>query len=59
MELDGEQAAAYLRGLALELEGKLQGWTVACVDGWPLGWGKADNGVLKNHYPKGLRMLGS
>lgn len=59
VELDGERAAAYLRGLALELEGPLQGWTVACVDGWPLGWGKADNGVLKNHYPKGLRMLGS
>ena len=54
-----ERAAAYLRGLSLELEGTLQGWTVACVDGWPLGWGKADNGVLKNHYPKGLRMLGS
>jgi len=22
----------------------------------PLGWGKEFNGVLKNHYPKGLRI---
>jgi NOL1/NOP2/fmu family ribosome biogenesis protein len=25
------------------------------VDGYSLGWGKADGNTLKNHYPKGLR----
>jgi NOL1/NOP2/fmu family ribosome biogenesis protein len=31
------------------------GWTLAAVDGFPLGWGKRVAGVLKNHYPRGLR----
>ncbi|MFR8166601.1 MAG: methyltransferase RsmF C-terminal domain-like protein [Enterocloster sp.] len=25
------------------------------VDGFSLGFAKADRGALKNHYPKGLR----
>ena len=32
-----------------------KGWTLVTVDGVSIGWGKAQNGVLKNHYPKGLR----
>ena len=31
------------------------GWCLVKVDGFSLGWGKADGKVLKNHYPKGLR----
>ena len=27
------------------------------VDGHSLGWGKGSVGVLKNHYPKGLRLF--
>lgn len=34
-------------------EGK--GWYLICVDGFSLGWGKLAGGVMKNHYPKGLR----
>ena len=26
-------------------------------NGWPLGWGRAVGGTLKNHYPKGLRTM--
>ena len=26
-------------------------------NGWPLGWGRAAGGTLKNHYPKGLRTM--
>ena len=29
------------------------GWTVVTVDGFPLGWGKGVQGMLKNHYPRG------
>lgn len=29
-------------------------WTLVCVDGISLGWGKVAGGVIKNHYPKGL-----
>ena len=32
-----------------------RGWCLVCVDGYPIGWGKGDATVLKNHYPKGLR----
>lgn len=31
------------------------GWCIVNVDGYSLGWGKASKGILKNHYPKGLR----
>lgn len=27
------------------------------VEGIPLGWGKESSGVIKNHYPKGLRKV--
>ena len=34
----------------------LSGWCPATVLGHPVGWGKAVDGVLKNHIPKGLRI---
>ncbi|WP_338463330.1 RsmB/NOP family class I SAM-dependent RNA methyltransferase [Brevibacillus borstelensis] len=46
----------YLKGEALSREGEA-GWTLVCVDGFPVGWGKQADGQLKNHYPKGLRWL--
>lgn len=30
-------------------------YTLMCVDGYSIGWAKNVNGMLKNHYPKGLR----
>ncbi len=54
LSADSPEAAAYLEGhtLPTDLE---NGWALVCVDGFPLGWGKVTKGVLKNHYPKGLR----
>lgn len=46
----------YLHGETIPCESTSKGWTLVCVDGLPLGWGKAVNGTLKNHYPKGLRI---
>ena len=51
---DEEQVRAYLRGETLPAQGE-KGWCLVLVDGYSLGWGKISNGVLKNHYPKGLR----
>ncbi|HEX3015774.1 MAG TPA: hypothetical protein VHQ46_05275, partial [Desulfobacteria bacterium] len=34
-----------------------KGWNLVTVDGFPLGWGKYDGDLLKNHYPKGLRWV--
>lgn len=44
----------YLRGESLVTGGE-KGWTLVCIDGYSAGWGKVSNGMLKNHYPKGLR----
>ena len=44
----------YLNGLTLNREGE-KGWHLICVDGYSLGWGKLAGGIVKNHYPKGLR----
>lgn len=49
------EIAAYLRGETLP--GQQKGWTLVAVDGLNLGWAKGSEGVLKNHYPKGLRRL--
>lgn len=53
---DDPRAAAFLRGESLpcaEVTG--DGWTLVTVDGCSIGWGKCTGGILKNHYPKGLR----
>ncbi len=46
--------SAYLNGQTLPAEGE-KGWYLICVDGFSLGWGKLAGGMMKNHYPKGLR----
>lgn len=46
----------YLNGQTLNVNCD-KGWTLVCVDGYGIGWGKVSNGILKNHYPKGLRSL--
>ena len=54
----GELAEHYLKGETLtipEENSDLKGWVLVTCDGYSLGFGKADRGVLKNHYPKGLR----
>ena len=52
---DRDQAAAYLNGQTISAEGE-KGWYLICLDGFGLGWGKLAGGVMKNHYPKGLRI---
>ena len=50
-----ELVAAYLRGQTFPAEGE-KGWYLVCVDGFSLGWGKLAGGIMKNHYPRGLRI---
>lgn len=45
---------AYLNGQTFPAEGD-KGWYLVCVDGFSIGWGKLAGGIMKNHYPKGLR----
>lgn len=51
-----ERVGKYLRGETFEADVK-NGWCMVCVEGFPLGFGKAVNGTIKNHLPKGLRMF--
>jgi len=53
VHLTEEQARLYQNGQVVPAEGK--GWVLACFAGLPLGWGKISDGMMKNHYPKGLR----
>ncbi len=46
--------SAYLNGQTFPFEGE-KGWYLILVDGYSLGWGKLAGGIMKNHYPKGLR----
>ena len=46
---------AYLNGRTFSAEGE-KGWYLICVDGFSIGWGKLAGGVMKNHYPRGLRV---
>lgn len=48
------QLRQYLHGEALP--SAQTGWTLITVDGVSLGWAKGAGGMLKNHYPKGLRL---
>ncbi len=54
-ELSQEEAARYLNGQTVAC--KQKGYGVVTVEGIPLGWIKASEGMGKNHYPKGLRTL--
>ena len=55
MDLNDAQAVKYLASEAIEWDGD-KGWTLITWKNLPLGWGKASNGMMKNHLPKGLRL---
>ncbi|MGG5253918.1 RsmF rRNA methyltransferase first C-terminal domain-containing protein [Neobacillus sp. SM06] len=48
----------YLKGETIS-SGEDRGWILVTIDGYPLGWGKEVKGVIKNFYPKGLRIRGA
>ncbi len=48
--LEDDRVIRYLKGETVEAEGK-DGWTLVCVDGFPLGWAKRQKNRLKNKYP--------
>ncbi len=53
--IDEDGARAYQRGETLPADAGLRGWGVPTLNGLSLGWAKASEGQMKNHYPKGLR----
>ena len=53
---DGEVIRGYLNGGTFSYEGE-KGWYLIMADGFSSGWGKLAGGIMKNHYPKGLRKM--
>ena len=53
VSLSAEYALRYAGGE--EIPGDLNGWGIVRFAGMNLGWAKGSSGVMKNHYPKGLR----
>ncbi|MGN0297885.1 MAG: RsmF rRNA methyltransferase first C-terminal domain-containing protein [Lachnospiraceae bacterium] len=57
---EDERVIRYLKGETIEAQQEaksMRGWVLVCVDGAPLGFAKAANGVLKNKYLAGWRWL--
>ena len=49
-------AINYLKGMTLETS-KEKGYVLICINDISVGWGKDDTRIIKNLYPKGLRMM--
>ena len=56
VNLADDALTEFLAGETVACDSALSGWCPALVAGHPVGWGKAVDGVLKNHIPKGLRI---
>lgn len=54
---DSGEIRRYLHGETLPTD-ESKGWVIVAANEFPLGWGKSAGGILKNHYPKGLRRVG-
>ena len=53
---EDERIAKYLHGEVIEADIE-NGWCAVMYEGLTLGGGKAVDGTVKNHYPKGLRTV--
>lgn len=51
---ESELLKKYMLGEVIPCEEN--GWVCVLADGFPLGWGKAGGGMLKNRYPKKMRL---
>lgn len=56
LESNDLRVEKYLKCETIEGEVK-DGWVLICVENYPLGWGKAKNGRIKNKYPAAWRKL--
>lgn len=62
LSADGEEIIRYLKGETFSQESFLscdskKGWVLVNTDGYSIGFAKLAGGILKNHYPKGLRWM--
>ena len=55
LELNAEEIIKYAAGETIP--GAAEGWILIYYQGLCIGWGKGSGGIIKNHFPKGLRGL--
>ncbi len=55
LSLEDVRVLKYLKGETLETENEKEGWILVCCDGYPIGFGKGNRGILKNKYLAGWR----
>lgn len=59
--VDDERVVKYLKGDTIDADDYSDhcqsGWTLVCVDGYTLGWGKFNGSSLKNKYLAGWRWM--
>ncbi|MGX1983284.1 RsmF rRNA methyltransferase first C-terminal domain-containing protein [Thermolongibacillus altinsuensis] len=56
LPLSNEEAMKYMKGETWHT-GQDRGWLLVTIEDYPLGWGKETKGIVKNFYPKGLRIV--
>lgn len=58
LSAEDEEVIRYLKCETITAKTEIRdGFVLVCVDGYPLGWGKAVKGVIKNKYLPGWRMM--
>ena len=59
LSADDTKVIKYLKGETIDFDDTSvkNGYVLVCVDGYPLGFGKANQGVLKNKYLPGWRLM--
>ncbi len=56
LDSSSKDILSYLKGETINDINDFKGWCLICTDDYSVGWAKASDGILKNHYPKGLRI---
>ena len=54
LSINDENVYKYINGETFEYDTS-DGWCLICIDNISIGLGKVTKGIVKNHYPKGLR----
>ena len=55
-DADVSKTMQFIGGMSFREAGMENGWYLVTISGYSLGWAKYAGGILKNHYPKGLRI---
>ena len=55
LSVDDKRVISYLKGETISVPETKDGWVLVCVNGYSLGFGKMQSGILKNKYAKEWR----